>query len=197
MKLSTGFKILTFFLLGLFWYNAVCRIHPKDRENYLLESPSEKPLNALQIREGVSKDLYIVKQDRSRLHYKIESASSICKLASHDRKIEITEELNAIQCWAQEKIYLSAHDAMQQVHYFEAQKGVYDFNTQRFSAPDVFLSLFRQTGEDIIKTTENRTLLMEGVAQNVSFSMASKDPSLQTTHFKANLSPSIYSKGEK
>ena len=93
---------------------------------------------AVQKREGSSKDIFLMKQNRVRLHYRIESALSFLRLLPKERKLKIVEEMEQIRCWMEEE--------NRQLRYFETDKGVYNFNQQQFNARKVFVSLYQHEG---------------------------------------------------
>ena len=71
-----------------------------------------------QSRSGVRKDLWLSQQDRTRLHYRIDSKSSVLTLLPIDDKLDIIENLQQIQCWMQDKLYTQGNTVMQQMRFF-------------------------------------------------------------------------------
>ncbi len=143
-----------------------------------------------QKRAGVRKDLWITQPDGKRLHDRIESQSSILKLAPVDDHLDIIEHLNNIQCSMQDKIVKAQEKWIQQVRYFEAQTGIYQYSTNQFTAEVVSLALFRVAGEELppaLKlSSAHLTPYLKGVAQDVSFAVSGKASQFQAKHFKAS-----------
>jgi hypothetical protein len=104
-----------------------------------------------------------------------------------DDKLDIIENLQQIQCWMQDKLYAQGKVAMQQMRFFEADQGIYQYSTQRFAANTVALSLFRVPGIQLPATIDPRTAFLRGIAQDVSFSIAGKTTQFQAKEFKATL----------
>jgi hypothetical protein len=140
-----------------------------------------------QHRGGVRKDLWLSQQDRTRLHYRIDSKSSILTLLPIDDKVDIIENLQQIQCWMQDKLYTQGSTVMQQMRFFEADHGIYQYSSQRFAASTVALSLFRFPGTQLPTSVDPKTAFLRGIAQDVSFSVAGKATQFQAQRFKASL----------
>jgi hypothetical protein len=140
-----------------------------------------------QNRSGVRKDLWLSQQDRTRLHYRIDSKSSVLTLLPIDDKLDIIENLQQIQCWMQDKLYAQGNVAMQQMRFFEADQGIYQYSTQKFAANSVALSLFRLPGIQLPVSIDPSTAFLRGIAQDVSFSIAGKTTQFQAQRFKATL----------
>jgi hypothetical protein len=140
-----------------------------------------------QNRSGVRKDLWLSQADRTRLHYRIDSKSSVLTLLPIDDKVDIIENLQQIQCWMQDKLYVQGSAPMQQMRFFEADQGTYQYSSQKFTANSVALSLFRIPGIQLPTAVDPRTAFLRGIAQDVSFSVAGKTTQFQAQHFKATL----------
>jgi len=140
-----------------------------------------------QTRGGVRKDLWLSQQDDSRLHYRIDSKSSVLTLLPIDEKIDIIENLQHIKCWMQDKLYAQGDVVMQQMRFFEADQGIYQYSTQRFAANSVILSLFRMPGTLLPSLVDPSKAFLHGLAQDVSFSIAGKTTQFQAQKFKATL----------
>ncbi len=150
-----------------------------------------------QNRRSVRKDLWLSQQDRTRLHYRIDSKSSVLTLLPIDDKVDIIENLQQIQCWMQDKLYAQGDVPMQQMRFFEADQGIYQYSSQRFAANTVTLSLFRIPGLQLPTTIDPRTAFLRGIAQDVSFSVAGKTTQFQAQKFKATLLSQEGSKQEE
>ncbi|HEX2579173.1 MAG TPA: hypothetical protein VHK67_02070 [Rhabdochlamydiaceae bacterium] len=140
-----------------------------------------------QTRGGVRKDLWLSQEDHSRLHYRIESKSSVLTLLPIDDKVDIIENLQHLKCWMQDKLYAEGDVVMQQMRFFEADQGVYQYSTGQFAANSVILSLFRVPGVQLPTTIDPSKAFLQGIAQDVSFSIAGKTTQFQAQKFKATL----------
>jgi hypothetical protein len=140
-----------------------------------------------QTRGGVRKDLWLSQQDHSRLHYRIDSKSSVLTLLPIDDKVDIIENLQHLKCWMQDKLYAQGDVVMQQMRFFEADQGIYQYSTQRFAANSVILSLFRVPGAVLPSSVDSSKAFLRGIAQDVSFSIAGKTTQFQAQKFKATL----------
>jgi hypothetical protein len=145
--------------------------------------------SADQKRKGVRKDIYAIQEDKSRLHYRIESKASTLTLIPHNSKMEIVENLENIKCWMQEKLFAknAAQGPMQQVRFLEADQGIYRYNTQQFIAEPVGLSLYRLPGHTLPSYVDEKSAFLRGVAQSASFAISGKNPQFQAQNFKAFL----------
>ncbi len=138
-----------------------------------------------QNRSGVRKDLWITQPDGKRLHDCIVSASSTLTLTPIDDHMDIIEHLNQIHCSMQEKISEENGKTIQQVRYFDANSGIYQYSTNRFTAEAVSLALFRLSGNDLPPSLTQYSPYMKGVAKDVTFAVAGKASQFQAKHFKA------------
>lgn len=181
-------------VLSLGWIFKLVYLSPKDRlqSEQLLSSgraiaKATKDQQTHQNRAGVRKDLWLSQQDRTRLHYRIESKSSVLTLLPIDDKVDIIENLQQIKCWMQDKLYAQGNTAMQQMRFFEADQGIYQYSSQRFAANTVALSLFRIPGIQLPTAVDPAAAFLRGIAQDVSFSIAGKTTQFQAQKFKATL----------
>lgn len=154
-------------------------------------SPEAKPspTSSNQRREGVRKDIWFTQEDRSRLHYRIQSQASTLTLLPTDERLDIIENLEHIQCWMQDKLYVAGGAPMQQMRFFEADAGTYQYTTQKLFAQAVSLSLFRLPGHTIPITIDPSSSFLRGVAKDVSFSVAGSTTQFQAEQFRATLNP--------
>jgi hypothetical protein len=137
----------TFMLVGIVaaWLFLTLHISSKDlmrfkelkKKGQAIASTS-KSSSATQNRAGVRKDLWITQEGGKRLHNKIESASSILTLTPIDDHMEIIENLHQIRCSMQDKIINENGKITQQVRYFDANSGLYQYSISRFSAETVY-----------------------------------------------------------
>ena len=150
---------------------------------------ANQPLSdsATQMREGVRKEIWFSQEDKSRLHYRIESDSSVLTLAPSKGKFDLIENLSNIRCWMQEKLYEADSIDMQQVRYLKANEGIYRYSQQQFLASSVALSLFRLPGHELATPISTRDAFLKGNAQDISFSVSGKTPQFEAHQFTASL----------
>jgi hypothetical protein len=189
-----GISLLLFFwILHLAWVKQsdLATYRSVVKEQQVIESGAKSLAQTVhQTRSGVRKDIWYAEQSRPRLHYKIVSERSILTLIPSERhKVDIVESLEKIQCWMQDKVYddASQRKVMQQVRYFEANTGSYQYSTQQFLAHTVSLSLFRFPGQELPPAIDPAQAFLRGVAKDVSFSVSGKTPQFQAQNFKATL----------
>jgi hypothetical protein len=181
------------------WLVKLVYLSSSDRVKYekLLETgraiaKATKGEQTHQTRSGVRKDLWLSQQDHSRLHYRIDSKSSVLTLLPIDDRVDIIENLQHIKCWMQDKLYVQGDVVMQQMRFFEADQGIYQYSTQKFAANSVILSLFRVPGVQLPGSIDPSKAFLRGIAQDVSFSIAGKATQFQAQKFKATLmSPGV------
>jgi|GEM_PF-740407 len=146
--------------------------------------------NAYQTRTDVRKDIWIAEAENRRMHYRIESKSSVLKLTPKDNKMELVENLQGIKCWMQDKLLLTEEKEgipLQQVRYIEADEGLYRYNTQQFEANTVSLSFLRLPGHTLTFNAGPKDAFLRGMAQNVSFIISDGIPQFQAKNFKASM----------
>ena len=181
--------------IGSLWLAKLIYLSSEDRIKYqkLLHAgraiaKATKSEQTHQTRGGVRKDLWLSQQDRTRLHHRIDSKSSVLTLLPIGDKVDIIENLQQIKCWMQDKLYAQGNVAMQQMRFFEADQGIYQHSTQRFAANSVILSLFRVPGIQLPTAIDPSKAFLRGIAEDVSFSIAGKATQFQAQKFKATLS---------
>jgi hypothetical protein len=102
----------------------------------------------------------------------------------------VIENLEKIQCWMQDKLFVTPDASkMQQTRFFIADHGTYQYSTQKFLAQTVELSLFRLPGHTLPQTFDPKAAFLKGIAKDVSFSVSGKVPHFQAEQFKAVLKP--------
>lgn len=188
----TSFGVIT-----LLWALQFCVVRSSDFATYRVSMEQGKQPTAKetlststhQMRQGVRKDIWFAQEDGSRLHYRIESASSLLTLVPNQNKVDVIENLEHIKCWMQDKLYSGEGKTMQQARYLEADQGSYHYLTQQFIAQSVALSLHRLPGHLLPASFDPKTAFLRGIAQDVSFSVSGKLPQFQAQHFKATLKP--------
>ncbi len=185
----------TFVIVGLIasWLFLTLHVSQNDRKRFkelqqkghaivaAYESRSTK-----QSRAGVRKDLWITQEGGIRLHDRIESASSILTLTPVDDHMDIIENLNQIRCSMQDKFFEHNGAVYQQVRYFDANTGIYQYSTNRFAAQAVALALYRLPGKDLPAALTKQQPFLKGIAQDVSFAVAGKASQFQAKQFKAS-----------
>lgn len=186
-----------FALLIFAWMAQFCYLRASDLDLYKnLKAKQETTSSSRnlysttnQTRQGVSKDIWFTQEDKTRLHYRIESRSSLLTLVPKEAdNFEVIENLQGIKCWMQDKLYFSDdhHTAMQQMRFFEADEGTYTYTSQQFIAQTVTLSLFRLPGHSLVIDCNPKKAFLKGIAKDVSFSVSGNTPQFQAQHFKAS-----------
>jgi hypothetical protein len=193
-KRAMIFTTFVTILLTFGWLFKLVYLSSADRDRYKTMMRSGRALakaskgkQTCQHRAGVRKDLWLSQQDRTRLHYRIDSKSSVLTLLPIDDKVDIIENLQQIQCWMQDRLYAQGPTMMQQMRFFEADTGTYQYSTQKFTANTVALSLFRMPGTKLPATVDPHAAFLRGIAQDVSFAIAGKTTQFQAQRFKATL----------
>jgi hypothetical protein len=185
----------TFVIVGLIaaWLFLTLHVSQNDLKRFKTLQQKGQAIAAASVdkttrqnRAGVRKDLWIAQEGSTRLHDRIESASSVLTLTPVDDHMEIVEHLSDLHCSMQDKVTLQNGKWVQQVRYFDAITGVYQYSTSRFTAQTVALSLFRLPGNDLPVSLLKNTPYLKGVAQDVSFAVAGKASQFQAKQFKAS-----------
>ncbi|HNA62613.1 MAG TPA: hypothetical protein PKW79_06020 [Rhabdochlamydiaceae bacterium] len=196
-KKTAIFSTLVLSLIASGWLFKLLYISQPDRDRYEQIRTQGKAVaqvsqnkESQQHRSGVRKDLWLAQEDKSRLHHRISSKTSVLTLVPIDDKVDIIENLQNLQCWMQDKLYPD----MQQVRFFEAEQGFYQYSIQKFTASSVALSLFRLPGSQLPSTIDPKRAFLRGIAQDVSFAIAGKATQFQAQQFKATL---LTQQGEK
>ncbi len=195
-KKTTQISYLISFLLLAAWGAKFLWVTPHDlatttrvmkKKERLAASSEAIKTSTHQIRQKVQKDIWFSQGIGERLHYKIQSDSSLLTLEPKGKKVEIIENLEKIKCWMQDKVYYSAENApLQQLRFFEADQGTYHYSSNAFDAQTVILSLFRMPGHEIPSTLSTSPFI-KGVAKDVCFSVSGKTPKFQAKQFQAQL----------
>jgi hypothetical protein len=167
---------------------------PADRQEYerivaeSAELHSKRPLQdspARQQRRGVQKDFWAA-GITERSHLRLRSDTSELLLIQNRGKIEATESLRHLECWFQEEIDTRSH--RQQLRYFTADTGQYDYPAHRFTAHAVHLSFFDLPGLELpLQTPEDKAPFLKGIAEQVLFQMTQKTPTFTAYHLQAEL----------
>jgi hypothetical protein len=155
------------------------------------EKPEAAPANNFfstkQIKEDVVKEIWLPTEE-GRITYLIKNRSSIVTLQDQGNEIDLVEEMEGIKCWMQDRLYQDQDSSspMQQLRYFEADQGTYQYSQDRFLADRVNLSIFRLPGHTLTPALNPDMAYLKGMAQHVSFTLG-KNPKFQAEHFKAYL----------
>lgn len=197
------FSLLAFFLVAaasLSWIFHCSFPRQNDRARYRAFKEKQQEMsqssskivsdNAYQTRTDVRKDIWITEADNRRMHYRIESKSSLLKLTPKENKVELVENLQGIKCWMQDKLLITEEKEgmpLQQVRYLEADAGLYRYNTQQFEADRVSLSFLRLPGHTLTFDAGPKDAFLRGMAQNVSFVISDGIPQFQAKNFKASM----------
>jgi len=156
------------------------------------EKPEEAPPDSVnffstkQIKEGVTKEIWLPTEE-GRINYLLKNRISTVTLLDRIQQVELVEEMEGIKCWMQDRLYREDELPMQQIRYFEAEQGVYQYNQETFLADQVNLSIFRLPGHALVSFLDPHTPYLKGAAKHVSFSLSEKSPKFQADHFKAYL----------
>lgn len=190
---TTLFCLLSLCILTLLWGVSSLRIRPSDVAHFKKrfkqeESATSKNLfsTSQQERRGVVKEIWFSQEDKSRLHYRISSESSLLTIVPEGNHFDLIEKLEHIKCWMQDKLADSG-GASQQVRFLAAEEGLYRYASQEFLAQSVALSLFRLNGHELPNETLKARPFLKGIAEDVSFAVSGKNPQFNAKHFKAEL----------
>lgn len=202
MTLYKRFSLLAFFLIAaasLIWIFHCAFARQTDHARYHAFRKKQQEISnssshivsehAYQTREGVRKDIWTV-ENGQRMHYRIDSQSSILRLVPNDTKMELVENLQGIKCWMQDKLLFSNETGtapLQQVRYLEANAGTYRYNTQQFDANSVSLFFLRLPGHTLTFDVGSKHAFLSGIAQDVSFSISDGTPQFKAQNFKASI----------
>jgi len=141
-----------------------------------------------QNRTQVRKDIWIAQPDHHRLHNRIESANSLLILQPKGSSMEVVEELQQVQCWSQEKIFVSNGSMHHQMRQLRTEKGIYKYQTQTFESNQTHVSFHKIPGLSLMTTSkEQPPAFLAGTAEAVSFSVQKGVPLFQARQFKASL----------
>ncbi len=186
-------SILTLLLITLGWVYQVAFVRPSDyvkikelKQEREIASSKNSFSTTSQKRKGVRKEIWFSEENALRLHYRIESESSLLTFLPQDHKIDVIENLEMIKFWMQDKLYPNPVP-MQQMRFLEADQGTYRFTSQEFAAETVTVSIFRLPGYELPDQLDLRTAFLRGVAENILFSISGKMPQFEAKNFKASL----------
>jgi hypothetical protein len=190
------FTLLGVGLLAALWIAQIGIVRSGDIAAYQRFSKKSKEVAttqslsaANQQRQGVRKDIWLTQLDKTRNHTRIDSKTSTLTLLPKDDKVDIIENLHHLKCWMQDKLYVTGEAPMQQMRFFEADTGTYQYTTGAFLAEAVTLSLFRIPGHKLPLKADPGVAFLHGIAKDVSFSVAGKSTQFQAESFKATLNP--------
>ncbi len=196
LKKITLLSLVSFSLLTLCWVICFGHVRASDYGSYQAQKQNQQDTSVKSLaqttnqnRKGVVKEIYFTQEDQSRLHYRIESDSSVLTIKPEGSKFDLIEKLEKMRCWMQDKIELTGQGGspVQQMRYLEAEEGVYRYTAQQFLAQSVALSLYRIQGSDIPNNLSPYKPFLSGIAQDVSFAVTGKTPQFKAQHFKASL----------
>lgn len=192
----TRFCLFLLAATTLVWGFFLLRITPSEVGEIAKKIQTQKQANPTtlfstteQQRKGVVKEIWFTQEDRSRLHYRIFSASSLLTIKPDQKGFDLIEKLENMQCWMQDKLYDSAENGgpMQQVRFLAADEGLYHYTSQEFLAQSVALSLYRLSGHDLPDQRTAGHPFLKGMAEGISFAISGKNPQFQAKQFKAEL----------
>lgn len=192
IKRMQAVYVLGVLLVALFASFKFFYLRPSDEARYQKMVRKKALASSLQAsysptqqkRLKVRKEIWLAQEDRTRLHYRIESRESVLTLTPVKNKFEVIERLLGMNCWMQEK--LSADG--QQTRYFVAEEGLYRYHTSQLIASEATLSLYRLPGSDLpSKPLDPESSYLRGIAQNISLTFGGKIPEFKANSFKAIL----------
>jgi hypothetical protein len=181
-----------FFFLGIFLfvlYFSKIQIHDVKRYMRLAKRDAiAKSLSQVeQTRKNVVKDLYVTTEDGIRLHHRVTSDSSALVIKPRNHKFDIVENLHAMQCLLQDKLYKEKGNSMQQLRFLHAASGLYHFHTHEFSVHEATLSFVRTNGTDLPAPKDLPPPFLQGKAAEVFFVLSGKIPQFTAQQFVATL----------
>lgn len=183
---------ICFLILALAWIAHFCFLRPGDfalikklKEEKAIATSKNNFAATSQKREGVRKEIWFSEENNMRLHYRIESASSLLTFSPKENKVDIVENLEKIKFWMQDKLDIATKT--QQARFLEAEQGVYHMTSQEFAADTVQVSLFRLPGYSLPETFDPRSAFLRGISESVFFSISGKMPQFEAHNFKASL----------
>ncbi len=135
-----------------------------------------------QMRDDVQKDLWVM-NEKERLHFRICSEHSDLCLSRSAKTTEVTENLQNIQCWIQEKIL--PLEGEQLIRFFSSQEGIYRYPSHSFFAPHLFLFFFQIPGSDLPEDIFSYSPYLQGLADQVYFQFTEKMPGFEATRLRA------------
>lgn len=179
---------------GFLWIGNLAFVRKGDLAAYKAMSRKTREVaksreieGASQKRRGVRKDIWLAQEAGNPLHTRIDSEASTLTLLPVNEKIDIIENLEKIRCWMQDRLFVNNGASSQQMRFFEADAGTYQYTTQQFLAKTVELSFFRLPGHDLAVRVNPEEAFLRGIASNVSFSVSGKSPKFQAERFQALL----------
>jgi len=143
-----------------------------------------------QMRSGVLKDIW-VSDGMQRLHHRIESPRSVLTAYPKNNAFELVEQMQGMKCYIQEKIEYGVEtgQASQQLRFIESQEGTYYFANQHFDAHQVFLAVFRLSGDILPSQIDLKEAFLQGVADEVTLFFSDHGPNFHAEKFKAHIRP--------
>ena len=190
----TAITSLLFVTLSLAWALCFGFVSPADITAYHTQQQQQDYASVkglahttTQNRKSVVKEIYFSQEDHSRLHYRIESDASVLTLKPEGAKCNLIEKLEKMRCWMQDKLESSPKDQqpMQHMRYLEAEEGIYRYTAQQFLAQSVALSLYHIDGHNLPSSLTGVQPFLNGIAQDISFTVTGKTPQFQAQNFKA------------
>ena len=142
-----------------------------------------------QVRKGVSKDLWVSREEGEGLHHYIESPVSIIKTVYSENQIHLVEEMLEMRCYFQERIEEREGKLTQSIRYMHSEKGIYQYRGHLFHASNVFLALYRIPGKTLLTNLSAQESYLQGVAEGVTLSLLKGSPHFQAKTFKAQVLP--------
>lgn len=154
-------------------------------------------------------------RNHQRFHFQLSSTHSELVFTQQGRDSKTVEYLNGVHCAMQEELFFRLPDGkevirkedefimknpprtslsteqiaelipVQQIRTFDADRAVYHYRTQQFSAEQVDLARFTAPGQVLLCPQPVEKRIMSGLAQSIEFSVNARKPNFQAHHLKA------------
>jgi len=187
MKRWLSIAMILFICTAVFTAWLIASPNPGDENEYQeLVNPSQGggERTSTQYRQKVRKDMHI--SDRGeRLHTLIESVQSSLAVTHGAREAALVEKMDNLTCIMQEK--LEANPApLQMIRFFEADRGIYHYASNRFEAEDASLFRYKISGRRLPENLLFFQPEMQGNAKSVFLTLG-KEIHFTAREFQAEL----------
>ncbi len=188
---ASRYALFFLFLISSVFLGYTCMASKTEKEQDLLKyqkkGEGQSVKNCYQLREGVCKEIWLAEEEGLRKSNRIKSRFSKLSLLPQEEKIDIIESMYQIRGWIQEKLYQEGSTVSQQLRYFEAEHGTYQYIPQTFVTGNLSLSLYKLSGTGIPEVCRPADAFLRGVAEGASFTISGKTPVFEATKFQARL----------
>lgn len=129
----------------------------KDTQEYeaLLQSSSQKnrgniPFCSSQNRTKIMKEIWLGRMNQNPRYMRITSPHSEFVIEKRKNRFEVFEKMENVTCLFQEKLYFASDQTpMQELRYFEAEKGVCNYTLSDFVGYHVVMKKFTLPGHHL------------------------------------------------